>query len=628
MVDGITLVNLVEIAANSEIPFIDRNPLSAAARRSNIEKAISFLNSDGANLSPECIKDIFDGSMKGVMRVILAIAEKYNPRSVRPITTGPPPPIPPRPSISSSSSFYSQDNPSSSHHSTPDRLRSIDQQHSPRATSPLTNLQVNNIPQTFALSQQGYGPSSQGFISQGVGQGGMGYSLSQPTPQPPDGIYSTPIDSLPNHITQKITSQMPPSRVIAPKPIRHSSSKPNVPPGLIKPIPVPPKTVSVSPKNVPEDNKDVGKVEVVEPEDPLPPPPLPDYDHVGEIGGVITQLNEFKSELLQLHSVLLDNNKKDNNDSHVIKDVDTFHLDLRLTEKDKEIEELIDKLKKAEEQCKKLETDCENLRGLVLDRNQFITSMKSEIYRKEYRNDTEKVDLQTQLLHKEKTLKVLEAEVSMLKASVEGKDREVVDMREKIRQHEKMEIELREELDRVTLDLTRAANAEECLQVKLNGRDKKILSLEEKLEERGGQFDISVISDDIDGIRKNLEIFKSNLDQSDPHQTLLETLEKSISDMLTRISNDHSRSLSPGRRPRRHGYAQHEDRKGRRHKERSISKEEVPHAVTNPTVWTKVFYYMTGDKSETPYVTTVPRKANEVRLKDFKAVFDRHGSYR
>jgi hypothetical protein len=216
----------------------------------------------------------------------------------------------------------------------------------------------------------------------------------------------------------------------------------------------------------------------------------------------------------------------------------------------------------------------------------------------------------------------------MLKASVEGKDREVVDMREKIRQHEKMEIELREELDRVTLDLTRAANAEECLQVKLNGRDKKILSLEEKLEERGGQFDISVISDDIDGIRKNLEIFKSNLDQSDPHQTLLETLEKSISDMLTRISNDHSRSLSPGRRPRRHGYAQHEDRKGRRHKERSISKEEVPHAVTNPTVWTKVFYYMTGDKSETPYVTTVPRKANEVRLKDFKAVFDRHGSYR
>ena len=45
---------------------------------------------------------------------------------------------------------------------------------------------------------------------------------------------------------------------------------------------------------------------------------------------------------------------------------------------------------------------------MVLERNQFITSMKSEIYRKEYRNDTERVDLQTQLLHKEKAVKVLE----------------------------------------------------------------------------------------------------------------------------------------------------------------------------------------------------------------------------
>lgn len=43
-----------------------------------------------------------------------------------------------------------------------------------------------------------------------------------------------------------------------------------------------------------------------------------------------------------------------------------------------------------------------------MERNQFITSMKSEIYRKEYRNDTEKVDLQTQLLHKDKTVKMLE----------------------------------------------------------------------------------------------------------------------------------------------------------------------------------------------------------------------------
>ena len=32
------------------------------------------------------LPDVLDGSMKGIMRIILAVAEKYNPKSVRPIT--------------------------------------------------------------------------------------------------------------------------------------------------------------------------------------------------------------------------------------------------------------------------------------------------------------------------------------------------------------------------------------------------------------------------------------------------------------------------------------------------------------------------------------------------------------
>ena len=61
---------------------------------------------------------------------------------------------------------------------------------------------------------------------------------------------------------------------------------------------------------------------------------------------------------------------------------------------------------------------------------------------------------------------------------------------------------------------------------------------------------------------------------------------------------------------------QHEERKEerkRRHRERGErnSKEEserIYHTISSPTDWTKVFYYITGDKMETPYVTAVPRK--------------------
>ena len=49
---------------------------------------------------------------------------------------------------------------------------------------------------------------------------------------------------------------------------------------------------------------------------------------------------------------------------------------------------------------------------MVQDRNQFITTMKSEIYRKEYRNDTQRVDMQTQLIHKDKLISSLEVSTS------------------------------------------------------------------------------------------------------------------------------------------------------------------------------------------------------------------------
>ena len=42
------------------------------------------------------------------------------------------------------------------------------------------------------------------------------------------------------------------------------------------------------------------------------------------------------------------------------------------------------------------------------ERNAFITTMKSEIYRKEYLNDTQKAELHTQLMQNDTHIKKLE----------------------------------------------------------------------------------------------------------------------------------------------------------------------------------------------------------------------------
>ena len=60
-----------------------------------------------------------------------------------------------------------------------------------------------------------------------------------------------------------------------------------------------------------------------------------------------------------------------------------------------------------------VEAECSTLRNMVEERNTFITQIKSEIYRKEYLNDTERAELHTQLLHKDTQIKKLEVSGSI-----------------------------------------------------------------------------------------------------------------------------------------------------------------------------------------------------------------------
>ena len=67
-----------------------------------------------------------------------------------------------------------------------------------------------------------------------------------------------------------------------------------------------------------------------------------------------------------------------------------------------------DQLAQLQDEYTQVESECAALRNMVEERNTFITTMKTEIYRKEYKNDTAKVDLHNQLLQKDSIIKKLE----------------------------------------------------------------------------------------------------------------------------------------------------------------------------------------------------------------------------
>ena len=125
--DGVTFIHLVEIlgeachhpacpvllppcAARAQVAGVVRWPTSSEGKRANTERALEFLRGHGVALPQEACRglwwegllgqpeyeppslpslssfpsDLMEGNVKGVMKVILAVAERYQPKSVKP----------------------------------------------------------------------------------------------------------------------------------------------------------------------------------------------------------------------------------------------------------------------------------------------------------------------------------------------------------------------------------------------------------------------------------------------------------------------------------------------------------------------------------------------------------------
>ena len=63
---------------------------------------------------------------------------------------------------------------------------------------------------------------------------------------------------------------------------------------------------------------------------------------------------------------------------------------------------------KMKKEFAQLQAECDCLRTMVDERDVFITSVKSEIYRKDYKSDTEKMELRGLIMQKEASIKKLE----------------------------------------------------------------------------------------------------------------------------------------------------------------------------------------------------------------------------
>lgn len=86
--DGVVLVQLIEIVAGEVLHGVHTPPLNREESRKNVEEVLKFISSRNIRMPHISAKDIIDGNLKSIMRIILALAAHFKPSACQRAASG------------------------------------------------------------------------------------------------------------------------------------------------------------------------------------------------------------------------------------------------------------------------------------------------------------------------------------------------------------------------------------------------------------------------------------------------------------------------------------------------------------------------------------------------------------
>ncbi|XP_053060088.1 dixin isoform X5 [Acinonyx jubatus] len=86
--DGVILAYLIEIVAGEKLNGIQLSPSNQQEMKNNVEKVLQFVASKKIRMHQTSAKDIVEGNLKSIMRLVLALAAHFKPGSNRTVSQG------------------------------------------------------------------------------------------------------------------------------------------------------------------------------------------------------------------------------------------------------------------------------------------------------------------------------------------------------------------------------------------------------------------------------------------------------------------------------------------------------------------------------------------------------------
>ncbi|XP_062995422.1 dixin isoform X2 [Elgaria multicarinata webbii] len=134
-------------------------------------------------------------------------------------------------------------------------------------------------------------------------------------------------------------------------------------------------------------------------------------------------------------------------------------------------------------------------------------------------------------------------------------------------------------------------------------------------------------TNDLQLVREALRSLRNSFSGHDPQHHTIDSLEQGISSLMERLHRMEMQKRQErrvrGKSPASHATSDH--------RESWPSNSKLPHSHSTPAMsssacCTKVLYFT--DRSLTPFMVNIPKRLGEVTLRDFKAAIDREGTHR
>ncbi|XP_064617461.1 dixin-like isoform X2 [Liolophura sinensis] len=599
MKDGVALINLVEIVGGEKLSGVHMCPSNLTEMKDNVEKVLQFMSLNRIKMHHIVAKDIVEGNLKSVMRLILALAAHFKPKSVRQSGFGvrSPGKSPNVASIAQGAVAALADarRDVARAGSTRYRRRAADKdRHDRRLYRESSSDQCSDSDQSFSACER-LRPAPTGgdhhrdiegvSVDSGSGSRGSPVTGGSPRKDQRTGVVSKSRSS--DHV-----------------PASH--------------IPVP-----VSRR---------GKGESVE---------RGQYDELmKEHEELDKQMRETKKQLMMLQDLLLRGQLPDGEESPTKLPTEgspsseqVVILKSQLQQSTLFCEDIKEELSKSKNECLRLQGVKAGLQQRLTEQEKVLLQMKAELLRKGFdlQNVESERDEMQKLLHDKDKI------IADLKTSLSTKDHRVDklqnDLKYQLQEKESISKNLKSQVHDLHSRLKTVGETEASLSARVATQDKMMAKLEGKIlktqiEGGAGSNRSSALltnADELQVVRDSLQSLRSGFLGADPHQHTIDTLEQSISTLIEKLHTAHSQSGSAvDGLSKRLNF----DSKGEAHRSNlpGFPLSRLDESSMNGQGGTKVLYFT--DRTVTPFMCTLPQKLGEITLGDIKRLHDRPGRYR